>query len=143
MSTVIARFFNVYGPRQPITGPWATVIGLFEELSKKSLPLTVVGDGNQRRDFTHVSDIVDGLILLGNNTWDCETFSLGTGRNYSILEIVELFGCEKVHIEPRPGEARMTLADPLEMRKATSWEAVYSLEEYVENFREKQRNEYE
>ena len=136
MSTVIARFFNVYGPHQPITGPWATVIGLFEEKAKTGDPLTVVGNGHQRRDFTHVSDIVDGLIALGNNKWKCETFSLGTGRNYSILEIVNLFGCDKVHIPSRPGEAKVTLADHVSMHLATDWSPVHSLEDYIIKFRE-------
>jgi len=135
MSTVVARFFNVYGPRQPIVGQWATVIGLFEELSKANESLTVVGDGEQRRDFTHINDIVSGLMSLGNKEWKAEIFSLGTGKNYSILELVDMFEGEKVHLQPRPGEARVTLADITEIKKATSWVPTGDLAQYIKNFK--------
>ena len=135
MSTVVARFFNVYGSRQPIIGQWATVIGLFEELSKVNKPLTVVGDGEQRRDFTHINDIVSGLMSLGSKEWKAEIFSLGTGKNYSILELVDMFEGEKVHLQPRPGEARITLADITEIKKATSWAPTGDLEQYIKKFK--------
>ena len=134
ISTVVARFFNVYGPRQPIIGPWATVIGLFEELTKKNKPLTVVGDGNQRRDFTHINDIISGLIMLGSKDWEAEIFSLGTGKNYSILELVEMFEGEKVHLPPRPGEARVTLADCTQMKEKIGWEPIEDLDQYIKKF---------
>jgi len=130
-STVIARFFNVYGPRQPVTGPWATVIGLFEELKKQNKPLTVVGEGTQRRDFTHVNDIVNGLIALSYNNWQCEIFSLGTGTNYSILDLVEMFESEKTHLAPRPGEAKNTLADPKLAKDLLGWNSTIKLEDYI------------
>ena len=133
MSTVVARFFNVYGPRQPVIGPWATVIGLFEELTKKNNPLTVVGDGNQRRDFTHIDDIIAGLIALGNSEWEADIFSLGTGKNHSILEVVEMFKGETVHLPARPGEARVTLADYSQMKKVTGWTPAKNLTDYIKN----------
>tara|TARA_R110000824_G_scaffold60050_10_gene160911 strand:+ start:19133 stop:20074 length:942 start_codon:yes stop_codon:yes gene_type:complete len=138
MSTVIARFFNVYGNRQPITGPWATVVGKFEELTRLEKPLTIVGNGEQRRDFTHVDDIVSGLYSLGCRDW-CSLdapliFSLGTGTNYSINELADLFGGEKIGIPSRPGEARITLADPDLMYKETGWRAKKSLKRYVRAF---------
>ena len=69
MSTATARFFNVYGKRQPIVGPWATVVGKFEEFTKAGKPLTIVGDGEQRRDFTHIDDIVSGIYEIGSRDW--------------------------------------------------------------------------
>lgn len=130
-STVIARFFNVYGPRQPTVGPWATVIGIFEELKKSGLPLTIVGDGTQRRDFTHVDDIVHGLISLSDREWSCEIISLGTGTNHSILELVDLFKSERIHLPPRPGEAKNTLADISIAKKLLGWQPNIKLEEYI------------
>jgi UDP-glucose 4-epimerase len=76
-STVVARFFNVYGDRHPVTGPYATVVGIFEQKMLKGEPMTIIGDGEQRRDFTHVSDIVSGLIALGEKSWKSEIFNLG------------------------------------------------------------------
>ena len=144
VSTAIARFFNVYGPRQPITGPWATVVGKFEELIKKEMPLTVVGDGEQRRDFTHVEDIVNGLYELGAKDWtkfdSTPIFSLGTGTNYSINELADMFGGLKTRIPARPGEVRITLADPEFMKEATGWHAKISLRKYVRSFMKKCKN---
>ena len=131
MSTVIARFFNVYGPRQPITGPWATVVGLFEELKKQNKPLTVVGTGEQRRDFTHVDDIVSGLVLLGAQNWNCENFSFGTGKNHSILDLVQMFQSEKIHLPARPGEAKETLASTHMAENLLGWKSTICLEDYI------------
>lgn len=138
MSTATARFFNVYGKRQPITGPWATVVGKFEEFTKAGTPLTVVGDGEQRRDFTHIDDIVSGIYEIGIRDWkELETtpvFSLGTGTNYSINELANFFGGEKVHIPQRPGEDRETLAHVDFVNEQTGWAAKKNLRLYVEAF---------
>ena len=138
MSAVIARFFNVYGSRQPITGPWATVVGKFEEFTKEDRALTIVGDGEQRRDFTHVDDIVSGLFELGNRDWSSTDepliFSLGTGKNYSINELANMFGGQKINIPSRPGEAKITLADPGLMMEKTGWKPEVSLVDYVSSF---------
>lgn len=134
LSTVTARFFNVYGPRQPITGGYATIIGIFEGLMKEGKKLTVTGDGEQRRDFTHVSDIVNGLISLSRADYTGQVYQLGTGRNYSINEIAALFGREVEYIPSRPGEARITLADPTTVNAETGWQAKVKLEDYIEAF---------
>jgi len=139
MDTITARFFNVYGPRQPTTGPWATVIGLFEELKKNGKPLTVVGTGLQRRDFTHVNDIVNGLIRLIDKEWKCDIISLGTGTNYSILELVEMFKAKKVHIDPRPGEVAKTLADVAKTTELLGWSPTHSLREYIQRYLKNQK----
>ena len=135
MNTAVARFFNVYGERQPITGEWATVIGKFEQQSLKSEPLTVVGDGTQRRDFTHISDIVSGLICLVDGNHNGEVFSLGRGENHSIIEVANAFGGNIKFIPPRPGEARETLADISAMQSSTDWKPKTNLLEYIAEFK--------
>jgi len=136
MSIVTARFFNVYGKRQPTKGAYATVVGIFEDQTKSGEPLTVTSDGEQRRDFTHVSDIVRGFTALGEGEWQGQIFNLGCGRNYSINELAGLFGEEKKYIPARPGEARNTLADHTEMTKATGWAPKVSLKSYVDRWKE-------
>lgn len=131
LSTVTARFFNVYGPRNPLIGEYTPIIAKFEQLRKQGMPLTVVGDGEQRRDFTHVYDICNGLISLSKDKWRGEVFNLGTGRNYSINELVELFQCEKVHLPSRPGESRETKADISKTIEKTGWKPKYNLEDYI------------
>jgi len=141
MSTATARFFNVYGKRQPITGPWATVVGKFEEFTKSGDSLTVVGDGEQRRDFTHIADIVTGIYAIGVRDWKkfdrTPVFSLGTGMNYSINELADFFGGERSYISRRPGEDRETLAKVDFVNEETGWIAKNNLKEYVESFLKK------
>ena len=137
LSTVTARFFNVYGDRQPRSGPYATVLGVFEQQMLNNKPLTVTGTGEQRRDFTHVSDIVRGFEVLGSQTWNAEVFQLGTGKNYSIKELAEFFGGDISYIHTRPGEAWVPLADSSDMHKKTGWEAQINLKDYVSGWRNK------
>lgn len=137
MNTVTARFFNVYGDRQPVSGPYATVVGIFEVQKKNSKALTVTGDGEQRRDFTHVSDIVSGLRALSQGTHCGEVYNLGTGKNYSINELAALFKPEDInYIPPRAGEARTTLADISLTTEKSGWHPLMTLEKYVQQFLE-------
>lgn len=140
--TVIARFFNVYGPRQLEDGAYATVIGIFEKQWREGRPLTITGDGEQRRDFTHVDDIVDGLINMADGLWEGDIFNLGTGTNYSINEVAALF---KNYVPPqylpaRRGEARETLADISKTQTILGWEPKRSLKEYVEQLVHRQES---
>jgi len=108
----IARFFNVYGPRHLKTGPYATVVGIFEEQYAQKKPLTITGDGHQRRDFTHVKDICMGLISMSKIDGNGEIYNFGTGKNFSINELAKMFDTAKTeYIPKRPGEAKTTLAD--------------------------------
>lgn len=136
LSTVVARFFNVYGDRQPTTGAYATVVGVFEEQTKGGSALTVTGNGEQRRDFTHVSDIVSGLIALSKNEWKGEVFQLGTGTNYSINELSSMFSDNIEYISKRPGEAWITLADISKTTEMVDWEPKVNLETYVKKWKE-------
>ena len=127
----IARFFNVYGKRQPTSGPYATVVGVFEEQSKRGEPITVTGNGEQRRDFTHVNDIVHGLIAMSKDEGNCSIYQLGTGKNYSINELAGMFSDNIKYIPKRPGEAWITLADNSEAKQKLGWSPIISLEKYV------------
>ncbi len=134
VSVDIARFYNVYGPRQVEEGVWATVIGIFERQYRSGEKLTVTGDGLQRRDFTHVEDIVDGLVKIADRgKGGAEVYSLGTGKNYSILEVAKMF-CQPDWIEfvpRRRGEARETRADYGKAWSVLGWKPTRSLEDYV------------
>jgi UDP-glucose 4-epimerase len=135
MNTAVSRFFNVYGVRQPIVGPYATVVGIFERQKKAAAPLTVTGDGEQRRDFIHVTDIVRGLYTLSQGDHRGEVYNLGTGRNYSINELAKLFNPNEItYIPARSGEARVTLADISKTSAETGWSPRIRLEDYVSGF---------
>ena len=121
LQTVCFRYFNVYGERQPLRGQYAPVIGIFLRQRAAGEPLTIVGDGNQRRDFTYVGDVVKANVMAAISTPDPEAFgqvyNVGTGNNYSINQIARMFDHETVNIAPRPGEARVSLANNQKLRK--------------------------
>ena len=98
--------------------------------------MTIVGTGERRRDYTHVSDIVEGNILAATCEDDrCvgELFNLGNGKNYSILELVKMIGGPSVHIDDRPGEAEVTLADNSKARAILGWSPKIKLEDWIKN----------
>tara|TARA_Y100000034_G_C6861683_1_gene392263 strand:+ start:507 stop:1364 length:858 start_codon:yes stop_codon:yes gene_type:complete len=128
----IARFFNVYGPRQLETGVYATVVGIFEKQYRNGEPLTITGTGDQRRDFTHVEDIVNGLVAMSEEEWNADIFNLGTGTNYSINELANMFQCSTVYVPARPGEAKDTLADIHNSKANLGWRPKRCLKEYVD-----------
>ena len=134
VSCVSARFFNVYGDRQPKKGPFPTLIGIFEDQYLKNEPLTITGDGEQRRDFTNVWDICRGLILLSKKTYAGEIYNLGTGENYSINEIAKMFSDQIKYIPKRSGEAKNTLADLTESKKIDYLPSV-KISDYIESFK--------
>ncbi len=134
ISTVSARFFNVFGDRQPVSGPYATVVGIFEKQTLEKTHLTITGNGEQRRDFTHVDDIVTGLVALSKKEYEGDVYQLGTGTNYSINDLADLFRGEKKYIPSRPGEAWETLADISKTVKDTGWLPTVSLDTYVKDF---------
>jgi len=131
LNTAIARFFNVYGPRNPQIGQYTPVVAIFEKQISESGELTIVGDGEQRRDFTHVYDICRGLIAMSKDNWSADVFNLGTGRNHSINELASMFGGKMKYLPARPGEARETLADISVTTKNTGWKPEIKLEDYV------------
>jgi len=123
LETIIFRYFNVYGPREPKKGQYAPIIGLFERQNKAGQPLTIVGDGKQRRDFTHVSDVVEANIKAMKVKYNPDhcVFNIGTGKNYSIIEIAKSISDKIKFIPVREGEARETLADNSEAWEYLGW----------------------
>ena len=140
LPTVIARFFNVYGNRQTCDGAYATVVGIFERQYKSNEPLTITDDGEQRRDFTHVDDIVSGLIQMSkSDDWRGEIFNLGTGKNHSINELAGMYNHKTTYIPKRPGEARTTLADLSYSKDKLGYKPTKSLNEYVQEWLEENK----
>ena len=129
----ICRFYNVYGPHQLTEGEYCTVIGVFENQYKEGVELTITGDGFQRRDFTHVNDIVEGLILTSESeNFDLDTVELGRGHNHSINELAKMFGCGFTYIPKRPGEAEVTLCDISVAKRDIRYEPRINLKDYIE-----------
>jgi UDP-glucose 4-epimerase len=138
MDIEIVRFYNVYGPNEVVNGDWAAVIGIWRRQVMNGEPITIVGDGNQRRDFTHVIDIVDGLYRVGvGNEKHEDAWELGTGTNYSILEVYEMFkekfGCEKVHIEDQKGNYRITLRENNDAIDRLGWSPENRIKNYIDS----------
>jgi len=136
LETVCLRYFNVYGDRQPLKGQYAPVIGLFMRQQAASEPMTIVGDGEQRRDFTHVSDVVAANIAAAtcaNPACLGELFNVGTGRNYSILELVKIMGGPYAFVEERAAEARVSLANNAKAQSILNWAPQMKLEEWLGN----------
>jgi len=138
----ICRFYNVYGKYQLTEGAYCTLIGIFERLYNNNQPLTITGDGEQRRDFTHVDDIVDGLIRCGKGLTSSgdklvimgKTFELGRGKNYSINEIADTFGdYPREYIDGRPGEMRETLNTDTMAKDMLGWNPRGDVIDYIKN----------
>lgn len=135
LKTISLRYFNVYGDRQPIKGQYAPVIGLFIRQHKAGLPLTIVGNGEQRRDFTHISDVVESNILAAtvelNNKNFGEVYNIGTGFNYSINEVAATVSDNIIFIPERLGESAITLADNSKARDVLGWRPKMALIDWV------------
>jgi len=135
--TTIFRFYNVYGKWQPEEGDNAIVLGIFVKQNREGKPLTLTGDGEQRRDFTHVDDIVAGLLATMDHSTPGETFELGTGKNYSMNEVADLFGGEKTYITARKGEYPTTLCTDTKAEEILGWKAKIHLKDYIINIKAK------
>jgi UDP-glucose 4-epimerase len=136
LNTVIFRYFNVYGERQPIKGQYAPVIGIFQRQKRNNETMTIVGDGEQKRDFVHVSDVVAANIIAATKNFGedynfGQLYNVGTGVNYSVNEIAKMLGGPTMNITPRPGEARITLADNTKIKRDLGWEPRISLEQWL------------
>ena len=137
METVIFRYFNVYGERQPIRGQYAPVIGLFLKQMQEGKPMTVVGDGLQRRDFTYVGDVVEANIKAAttdNKKVFGEIFNIGSGVNYNIFDLITMIGgddSDYVHISPRLAEIRESLSDCTKACELLEWKPKVKLKEWI------------
>ena len=132
LRTITLRYFNVYGPRQPLKGQYAPVIGLFEEQAKRGEPLTIVGDGEQRRDYTHVYDVAQANINAMMTNFSGVTINIGTGTNFSVNEVASFISDNTVTIPERPGEARETCANIKRANNLLDWEPKITLEDYFD-----------
>lgn len=139
LDTVIFRYFNVYGPREPLKGPYAPVVGLFLRQKRFDQPLTIVGDGTQRRDFTHVDDVVEANILAmqheqvsADDTYG-KVYNVGTGTNHSVLELAQMISDNIKFVPPRLGEAYITLANNTKINTTFGWSPKKRIEDYVKD----------
>ena len=137
LPTICFRYFNVYGERQPLRGQYAPVIGIFLRQRASGEPLTIVGDGNQRRDFTHVSDVVKANVMAAISNPNSEAFgqvyNVGTGTNHSINQIARMISDNVINLPPRSGESRITLANNKKINKTFGWNPSVKLEEWIGN----------
>ena len=131
LSASIARFYNVYGPHQLTEGGYTTLIGRWIHNIQNNIDCVIYGDGSKRRDFTHINDIVDALILImEKEAWGYE-FELGRGKNYSINEVADMFGIKPKYEDDKPGEAQTTLSEDIVAREVLGWKPVIDLETYI------------
>ena len=133
LKSIILRYFNVYGPREPLKGEYAPVIGLFKRQSSNGEPMTIVGDGTQKRDFTYIDDVVDANIAAMNLEKETlfEIYNVGSGINYSINQIVEMIGGEKIMLPARPSEVQETLAEIKKTKEDLGWLPKFKLSDMI------------
>jgi len=137
LPTVSLRLFNVYGPRSRTSGTYGACFGVFLAQKLNNQPFTVVGDGNQKRDFIYVSDVVEAFIMAADSKLDMDFFNVGTANPQSVNKLVSLLGGEKVYIPKRPGEPDSTHADITKIRTILGWRPRVSFKEGVNNILEK------
>ena len=125
----ITYFYNVYGGREISTGKYATLIALFKEKYKNRKPLTVVSPGTQSRNFTHIEDIISGLVLVGKKGLG-DNYGIGCSQSFSILDIAKMFGSEIEFLPERKGN-RMSASVVCDKTKSLGWEESYSIENYI------------
>jgi UDP-glucose 4-epimerase len=128
----VIRIFNAYGPRVRTTGVYGAVFGVFLAQKLKGKPLTVVGDGTQRRDFVYVTDVVRGFLQAAESPLTNEVFNLGAGNPQSINRLVALIGGDVTHLPKRPGEPECTWADIRKIQSMLGWTPRVSFEEGVQ-----------
>jgi UDP-glucose 4-epimerase len=136
MDTICLRYFNVYGERQRTDGAYKLVMGIFAEQKMNGEPLTIVGDGEQRRDFTYVRDVVKANKLAAESEFEGHyVFNVGNGENRSVNEIAALFGGETAQL-PQRIEPKVTLADNEHIRMMLGWEPTMKVEDWIPKWKE-------
>jgi len=131
----IARFYNVYGPYQLTEGGYTTLIGRWINNIEKGLQCEIYGDGDQRRDFTHVNDIVEALIQIMKQNKYGYIFELGRGENISVNEVAKMFNIVPIYKNAKPGEARHTLCESNIAKKLLGWNPKINLIDYIKNLK--------
>jgi UDP-glucose 4-epimerase len=128
LPALAVRFFNVYGPRARTSGTYGAVFGVFLAQKLNRRPLTVVGDGNQTRDFTYVTDAVAALLAAAKSNVSGDVFNVGSGGTYTVNSLVRMIGGEVTYIPKRPGEPDCTFADISKIKKVLGWSPRVSFE---------------
>ena len=131
LSSTITRFYNVYGPHQLTEGGYTTLIGRWLYNIKNNINCEIYGDGEQRRDFTHVDDIVDALIKIMEQQAYGYDFELGRGKNYSVNEVAEMLNIKPTYHPAKPGEARHTLNKDKKANNILNWIPKIDLVDYI------------
>jgi len=135
IKTIIFRYFNVYGERSPTTGQYAPVIGIFLRQKNTNEPLTIVGDGSQKRDFVHVHDVANANVLAAltdiPDEYYGQVYNIGSGENISILEIAKIISDNYVHIPSRDGEAKTTLSCIDKSKNIFGWEPKFNVKDWI------------
>tara|TARA_R110001592_G_scaffold314659_1_gene590380 strand:+ start:20560 stop:21432 length:873 start_codon:yes stop_codon:yes gene_type:complete len=135
LKSSIARFYNVYGPFQLTEGGYTTLIGRWVNNINKNTSCEIYGDGKQRRDFTHVDDIVEGLILMMKKESYGHEFELGRGKNISINEVAKMFNINPIYKDSKPGEARHTLCKSKLAKQLLNWNPQMDLIDYIKDLK--------
>ena len=129
MHNISLRFFNVYGPRASIKNAYSSVFSIFLSQKRAEKSLTIVGDGNQTRDFVHVYDLTDAIIKASEKGKQGEIYNVGSGQETKVNSIANLIGGEKVNIPKRPGEAHRSLADISKIKTELNWQPKITIED--------------
>jgi len=125
------RLFNVYGTRSRTSGTYGAMFGVFLAQKLSNKPFTIVGSGNQTRDFTYVSDVINAILMASNSKLSNKILNVGSGRTISVNRIVKLLGGKKVYIKKRPGEPDCTFADIGQIKKKLKWKPKIKIEEGI------------
>jgi len=135
LKTIVFRYFNVFGERAPRKGQYAPVTGIFLRQKSAGEPLTIVGDGEQRRDYIYVKDVANANIMAAISNPDDEAYgqvyNVGSGKNYSVNEIASFISDDTINIPPRVGEARNSLANIDKIQKTFAWKPEMNVEEWI------------
>jgi UDP-glucose 4-epimerase len=131
LKSSIARFYNVYGPHQLTEGGYTTLIGRWLNNIENGNDCVIYGDGEKRRDFTHIDDIVEALIRIPQKDAWGHSFELGRGENYSVNEVADMFGITPTYEDDKPGEAQNTLNDDIVASEILDWKATIDLKDYI------------
>ena len=135
LNTIIFRYFNVFGERAPRKGQYAPVTGIFLRQKAAGEPLTIVGDGEQRRDYIYVKDVANANVMAAISNPDDDAYgqvyNIGSGKNYSVNEIASFISDDTINIPPRIGEARNSLANIDKIQKTFAWKPEVDVEQWI------------
>ena len=138
LETVCLRYFNVYGERQLTEGAYCCVMGIFANQRLNGKPMTIRGDGEQRRDFTYVGDVVEANVKAGTKKikFEGDVFNIGNGDNRSVNQLADMIGGDRINVDPVI-EPKETLADNNKAGFILDWKPTIKIEDWITNWKEK------